>query len=84
MLALLGMFFGVEQITAKLANILEERCLVLDDVVPEMRCRKFALQDDRTADGQRRADRTYTGPIMLLRRTCGIRAAFGLPVVPLV
>ena len=55
-LPFLGMRRRIEQIAAELADILEERALVVDDVVPELPRREFLADEDRAADGQRRAE----------------------------
>ena len=57
MLRLVGLRRPGEQIAAQLTDVLKERALVGDDILPEAPRRESVAQKDRTAVDQRRSDR---------------------------
>ncbi len=85
-LALLGMHIGIQQITAQFTDILEERGLVISNIVPELTRREFPLDNDRAPHCQHRPDGTHTAcgviqrqanihPVFFRRIGCGGKTA---------
>ena len=58
----------VDQIAAQLADILEQRAVAGDDIVPELARRKFLGDDDRAAAHQERADRRHAADRVIHRQ----------------
>ena len=57
-----------EQIAAKLADILKQRAVPLDDIAPESAGREFFAQDHRAAADQNRAGRLHASHAVIHRQ----------------
>ena len=58
----------MQQVAAKLADVLEQRAVPTDDVAPELAGREFFADDDRAAADQNRAGRLHAADAVIHRQ----------------